>query len=102
MFRFRSVISRITFLHVVAVVLAAILMPLALYVMLQKEVDTLHDEALRENAAELASLLSRTPDGQWHLDLPLRLREMYAEAYGRYGYAILDENHKVLFSSNEN
>jgi signal transduction histidine kinase len=102
MIRFRSVISRIAFLHVIAVVVTCIAMPAALYYMLDQAVTELHDRALRSQAREIAESLRRDSGGEWHLDLSPRLRELYSEAYGRYAYAVLDVGGNVLFSTREN
>src|SRR3954464_9513005 len=102
MLRFRSIISRIAFLHIVAVVVTCIAMPAALYQMLDRAVGELHDHALRDQAQELADALTRGPDGAWRLDLSPRLKELYSEAYGRYAYAVLDARGNVLLASRDN
>ncbi|MDO8979131.1 MAG: ATP-binding protein [Afipia sp.] len=99
MFRFKSITSRILFLHVVAVVVTAILMPLVLYWFLNRDVENLQRHTMREQAESLARHLALRPDGDWSLDLPARLRDQYSEAYGRYAYAVLDDAGRVLFSS---
>jgi signal transduction histidine kinase len=99
MIRFRSVISRITFLNIVAVVIAGLCMPVALYFMLENAVAELHDRALVDQAREIADLIERNDNGELTLELPRRLQEIYSEAYGRYAYAVVDEQGKVLFSS---
>jgi signal transduction histidine kinase len=101
MFRFRSIISRIAFLHIVAVVVTCIAMPAALYFMLDRAVSHLHERALRDQAREIADSLRRGPGGAWQLDLSPRLRELYSESYGRYAYAVLDASGNVLFSTRE-
>jgi len=97
--RFRSIISRIIWLHIVAVGVTSILMPLALYWLLSSTASHLHHRALREFADSITQYLVPAPDGRWHLDLPAGLRELYSESYGRYGYAVLDSEGRVLFSS---
>jgi len=97
--RFRSIMSRIIFLHVIAVVLTAIFMPLALYWFINFETNNLHHDAMREQATSVARHLVRARDGSWALDLPPGLRDLYSEAYGRYAYAVLDDSGHVLFSS---
>ena len=97
--RFTSIISRIIFLHVIAVGITSICMPLALYLLLSAAANDLHNRALRENADTVARYLVVRNDGSWALELPLGLKELYAESYGRYAYAILDAGGRVLFSS---
>jgi signal transduction histidine kinase len=98
---FRSVIFRISLLHIVAVVVTCLAMPAALYYMLDRAVADLHDRALRDYARDIAGLLEKDADGTWHLSLPLRLHEMYSESYGRYAYSVLDRKGDVLFTSLE-
>ena len=99
MLRFKSIISRIVFLHVVAVAITSVLMSLALSWLLSYATDTIHDRAMKEQAVTVGSHLNLTSDGRLELDLPLDLLGLYSQAYGRYSYAVTDENGAVLFSS---
>lgn len=98
-FRFKSIIGRIIFLHVIAVGIICILMPLLLYWLLARETDSLQRVAMREHAEMLASSLKRNADGSWSLDLPQNVKDLYSETYGRYAYAIADENGHAVLSS---
>jgi signal transduction histidine kinase len=97
--RFKSIIARILWLHMIVVGSASILMPLALYLLLVKETDNLHRQAMHEQADRIAEHLSARPSGLWTLDLPEEMRDIFSEAYGRYVYAVLDERGEVMFSS---
>jgi signal transduction histidine kinase len=97
--RFQSIISRIVVLHVIAIVVTSIFMPLALYWLLSSTATDLQHRALRDYADTIAQYLSRGPDGNWRLDLPAGLRELYSESYGRYGFAVIDEEGRVVSSS---
>jgi signal transduction histidine kinase len=97
--RFKSIISRIVFLHVVAVVITSILMSLALSWLLSYATDTIHDKAMQEQAVAVAEHLSVAPDGRLELNLPQDLLGLYSQAYGRYSYAVTDAQGHVLFSS---
>jgi len=97
--RFRSVVSRIIALHLLAIVVTSICMPLALYMMLDYAAQELHHRALREQAAQILPYLDRRPDGALQLSLPSALAEFYSEAYGRAAFAVLDPDGRVLFSS---
>ena len=55
--RFRSIITRIVALHVVAIGVTSILMPLALYWLLNQAANNLHRDALRSQAFTIASFL---------------------------------------------
>jgi signal transduction histidine kinase len=97
--RFKSIISRIISLHVIAIALTAIGMPLALYWLLSSTATELHHRALREYADTIAQYVRPDEAGGLRLDLPPGLRELYSESYGRYGFAVLAEGGRVLFSS---
>jgi signal transduction histidine kinase len=97
--RFTSIISRIISLHVLAIGITSICMPLALYWLLSSTATDLHHRALLEYADTIARYLERRADGDWTLQLPSGLRELYSESYGRYGFAVLDDRGRVIFSS---
>ena len=99
MISFRSIFSRIIFLHVIALVITAIFMPLVLYYFFKWAANDLHDQAMREQAELVAHYLVLRPDGSWTLDLPPALHDVYSQAVGRYAYAVLDDSGRVLFSS---
>ncbi|QPF87409.1 sensor histidine kinase N-terminal domain-containing protein [Bradyrhizobium genosp. L] len=99
MFRFKSLTSRIVFLHIVAVAVAAIFLPLLLLWLLNSEIDQLHREAMRDQADVLGEKLATGPDGKLTLNLPESLKDLYSEAYGRYRYDIYAADGRVLFSS---
>jgi signal transduction histidine kinase len=96
---FKSIFSRIIFLHVIVVVVTAICMPLVLYLFLKSTTNELHQQAMREQADLVTHYLMPGENGTLHLDLPPALQDLYSQAYGRYAYAVLDEQGRVLFSS---
>jgi signal transduction histidine kinase len=98
-FRFRSVVGRAIGMHLVAIVVTSIFMPLTLYLMLKYAAQDLHEQALREQAAELARLIDRSSDGTLQVHLTPRLADLYSADYGRYSYAVGDESGRVLLSS---
>jgi signal transduction histidine kinase len=97
--RFKSLTSRIVFLHIVAVAMTAIFMPLILFWLLNSEINELHRTAMREQADELAGDLVAAPGETLTLPLPRSLQDQYSEAYGRYAYDVVDASGRVLFSS---
>lgn len=99
MFRFTSLTSRIMFLHIVAVTIAAVFLPVLLLWLLNSEIDQLHREAMRDQADVLGEKLAVGRDGKVALNLPESLKDLYSEAYGRYRYDIYDADGRVLFSS---
>jgi signal transduction histidine kinase len=96
---FKSIFSRIIFLHVIALVITAIGMPVVLYWFFKWAANDLHDKAMREQAQLVAHYLGLRPDGRWTLDLPPALEDIYSQAVGRYAYAVVDDTGRVLFSS---
>src|SRR2546429_8438114 len=99
MISFKSIFSRIIFLHVIALVITAIVMPVVLYWFFKWAANDLHDQAMRDQADLVAHYLVLRPDGSWTLDLPPALRDVYSQAVGRYAHAVLDDSGRVLFSS---
>jgi signal transduction histidine kinase len=86
-------------LHVIAMVITAIFMPLVLYWFLKSTTNDLHQQAMRDQADLVAHYLTLGNKGNWTLDLPPALQDLYSQAYGRYAYAVLDDTGRVLFSS---
>jgi len=99
--RFGSIKQRLIAMHVIAVLAAAVVLPLALYWRVDTTARRLHERALREQAGQITLYLQRKPDGSWTLDLPERLRQLYSAGYERYGFAVLDQDGHVLFSDVE-
>lgn len=99
MLQFKSIISRIVILHVIAVVITSILMSLALSWLLNLATNNIHDQAMEEQAESVAHHLFQRPDGSLSLDLPADLQGLYSQPYGRYSYAVIDDQGTILFSS---
>ena len=98
---FKSLISRIVFLHIIAIAVVAIFLPLVLFWLLNSEIDQLHRAAMRAQAETLAERIAVQPDGRVTFNLPDSLRGLYSEAYGRYQYDIRDADGRLLFSSHK-
>src|ERR1700755_1653659 len=81
--RFQSIISRIVFLHVVAVVITSILMSVALSWLLSYATDNIHNKAMQEQAATVGEHLSVGPDGRRVLNLPSDPPRLYSRASRR-------------------
>ncbi len=99
MTRFRSIISRVVALHMAAIGVTSILMPLALYWLLNEAANSLHRDALRSQASTIASFLRPAPDGRIALEIPPEIEPIYSPDYGLYAYAVLDSEGLCLFSS---
>ena len=96
--RFRSILSRVVALHVVAIGVISIVMPLALYWLLNEAANSLHRDALRGQAVTISGFLRPLANGVV-LDIPPEMEPLYAGSYGLYSYAVLDSTGHVLFSS---
>jgi signal transduction histidine kinase len=97
--RFKSIISRIVILHIVAVVITSVLMSVALSWLLSYATDSIHDKAMQEQAIAVGDHLSIGTDGRLELNLPSDLLGLYSQEYGRYSYAVVDDQGRLLFSS---
>jgi signal transduction histidine kinase len=98
-FRLTSLQSRIAFFHLLAIAIAAILVPLANYLVINQSANQFEVRTLRDHAATIAQYLSRTQDG-WRLDLPEDLKTLYAHGLDGLSYTVTDAQNRPLFSSN--
>jgi signal transduction histidine kinase len=98
-FRLNSLQSRIAFFHLLAILIAAMLVPLANYLVINQSANQFEVRSLRDHAATIAQYLSRTPDG-WRLDLPEDLQTLYAHGLDGLSYTVADAENRPLFSSN--
>src|SRR6202022_2169587 len=97
--RCKSIISRIVILHLIAVAITSVVMSLALSWLLNLATENIHNGAMQEQAASVAGHLVMNADGSVSLDLPPELQGLYSQPYGRYSYAVIDEQGRVLISS---
>ena len=102
MFRFKSILTQIMFLHVVAMAAAAVLIPLVLHFFLSQDVEHVQRRALRDQADILARKLTPKPGGGLSFDLTDALRDQYSESYGRYIFVVVGADGRTLFSSRKN
>lgn len=101
MIRYNSILARIMFLHVVALAITALLIPLAVHWFLTYDIDLLRQQTQRNQAEGLARRLSLSTGGAWSLDISRGLRDQFSESYGRYFYAVFDKTGATLFSSRQ-
>ena len=69
MSRFRSILSRVVALHVVTIGVISIVMPLALYWLLNEAANGLHRDALHSQAVTISGFLKPRANGV-ALDIP--------------------------------
>ena len=97
--RFKSIVSRIVWLHIIAVGVTSIAVIAAIYFVLDATTATFENQVLRDHAATIALYLSVSPDGDVDLNLPADIHTMYAHGFDGFAYAVVDRSGKVLFSS---
>jgi signal transduction histidine kinase len=100
--RFTSILSRIVWLHVFALSIAAIAMPLAAYFLLNMTASEFENRTLRNHAETIAGYLRLDGNGRWRLDLPADLQTFYFHSFDGFAYSIVDDSSRVLFSSLRN
>ena len=97
----KSILSRIVALHVVAVIVAAVLLRFVLHWSLASDVATLQLNTMAAQIEIFARHLEPASTGGWSLHLPDGVRDQYSDTYDRYSYAIIDDAGKVIFSSHQ-
>lgn len=97
--RFKSILSRIVFLHILAIGTTAIVLSAAVYLLLNATATGLQNQTLRDHASVIAQYLTLSPDGNWDLELPPDLATLYAHGYNGFAFSVIDESGKTLFSS---
>lgn len=95
----RSILSRIIVLHVVAIIVAALVLRSILHWSLASDVAELQLDKMATQIELFARHLKPPSAGGWSLDLPDGTREQYLDAYGRYSYAIVDDAGSVILAS---
>lgn len=99
MLRLKSLLSRIVFLHVIAVGLIALLMSITLIWLLSQETRSLHQRSMLDLAKEIGDCLIVSPEGKTTLELPESLKAQFSEKYGRYFYSVWDIDASLIGSS---
>ena len=86
----KSITGRIILLHIAAIFITSAFMPVALYLLLRSAAEDLQHRSLRENAETITRYIGVDANGQLTLALPSKLETLFSDAYGRYGYSVLD------------
>ena len=93
-----SLLWRIIWLHLLAVAVLAVVLPLSVRQLLSSTAADFQHQTLRRHEDAIEDALQRTSTG-WRLQLPAALKAQYAQASSGFAYAILDAQGRVLFSS---
>jgi signal transduction histidine kinase len=93
-----SLQARIAFFHLLAIAIAAVLVPLANYLLITQSTNQFETRTLRDHATTIDRYLSPTPQG-WRLDLPDDLRALYAHGMDGLSYAVVNADGRPLFVS---
>jgi signal transduction histidine kinase len=94
----KSLQARIALLHILAIAIAAMLMPFANYYVIHKYADQFETRTLNDHAQTIGQYLQYTPRG-WQLTLPQDLSSLYAHGLDGLSYAVVDGKDQILFSS---
>jgi signal transduction histidine kinase len=94
-----SIISRILTLHVIAIGVTSLFIPLALHWLLNAAANGLLQKSLEDNAKIIASYITLQEDGKLLVEFPSGIKDLYSSSYGRYLFAILNKDGRVLMSS---
>jgi signal transduction histidine kinase len=89
-FRPRSLTARILLGEATAILVAALLLPLALSSMLGRTTRNYQDEALLDQAETVARALAPDGHGGWHVTLPPMLQSTYHSSYDGRAFAVVD------------
>jgi signal transduction histidine kinase len=96
-----SLQARIAFFHLLAIAIAAILVPLANYLLITQSTNLFEARTLRDHATTIDRYLSRTQQG-WRLDLPDDLRALYAHGIDGLSYAVVSADGRPMLVSSQN
>lgn len=96
--RLTSLQSRIAIFHLLAILIAALLVPLANYLVINQYANQFEVRTLRDHAATIAQYLTQTSDG-WRLDMPEDLKTLYAHGLDGLSYTVADAQNRPLFFS---
>src|SRR5215831_15381672 len=97
-FKFNSLLSRIVWLHVLTIGIAAIAVPFSTYFLLSDIATQFENQTLREHADIVARYVEAQDSGVT-VNLPADLRAFYADAVSGFGLTVVDDSGQMVFSS---
>jgi len=95
----KSILSRIVVLHLLAIVVTCIAVPLAASYFLERTVARNIHKVLSDHAIVVAKYLTLDDLGHWQLNLPAEQEILYHHAYSGLAYSVLDDSGQTLFAS---
>jgi len=96
--RFKSILSRIIWLHVLALAGLFAAISFAAYFLLGATANDFEERVLHDHATAVASHL-KASGGGWSLELPPDLEALYSRGYGGYALTVVDDGGRTVFSS---
>jgi signal transduction histidine kinase len=96
---FNSISSRVMWLHVVAIAIISIAIPIGVNALLNSTAMRFQNGVLRQHAQAIAEFVDLGSDGRVRLELPADLQALYAHGFDGFAYAVLDGSGHVLHSS---
>ncbi len=97
-FRFKSILGRIIWLHVLSLAGVFAAVSFAAWLLLGSTWDSFEERLLLDHAVTVAEHLKPADHG-WSLDLPPDLQALYGRGYGGYALSVVDQDNRVVFSS---
>ena len=99
MLRFKSIVSRILWVHIIAVAVTATTVFFGIHIVLRSTAEEFQNRALSEHADIIAGYLKPDSAGGLMLDLPADLRTLYAHNYSGFAFAVVDNTGRALYAS---
>ena len=97
--RFDSLLSRILGLHVLALILAAIAVPVITSMVLNATASSMEDQTLLAHAQAIQRHLHSDRQGSVRLSLPPDLASLYSRGLDGYSYSVVDAAGRLIGSS---
>jgi signal transduction histidine kinase len=97
--RFKSILYRIIWLHVLALSIASVAVPLSTYFLLNTISNEFEKQTLDTHARAIAQYLTLGSDNRWKLALPPDFRTFYRHSFAGFSFSIVDGSNNALFSS---
>lgn len=93
-----SILFRIAWLHIAALAVAAVAVPLASYLLLSSTANSFENQTLRRHAGTIVRYLKRSNTG-WKLSLPDDLSVFYARNFDGFAFSVVDDKGRLIASS---